>query len=368
MNKLFIIPILLFLSTVNLYSQAEIVAEGLPLVCEMHIYNDHLYFTTNEYDEEDMLFSRLGKIDLLKGDVEVEYIFEPNFAFTGLYIHDDKVYYSVNGDTGIYRLHIDSIDAEPEILVDHLYYTRDLLVVGSKFFVVGSDHRDYSPIVMQYDLINLQTPPKKLFLNKEPIRVIEDNDFLYITSMWDDRIYRQDLLNLESDFELIVDSLSTPTSLIIVDQFLYFTSLKEPYNGGSNVEIYNIELDNQDRSTSFITDGLRGPHELAYHDGFIYVTEVFGNRISRIPLPLSTSTKEQALIEYIQIYPNPTSDFISLGSLEKEESYTILGTNGQEYSKGLISSNKRIDVSELPSGNYFITIGDSHLGRFVKQN
>ncbi len=83
----------------------------------------------------------------------------------------------------------------------------------------------------------------------------------------------------------------------------------------------------------------------------------------------STSVNESKSQSF-SIYPNPAGDFINIsidsaeGLLARE--VQILDLLGLVVSKTeLTDGNKRIDISDLPRGTYFIKVGDK-LGRFVK--
>ena len=74
----------------------------------------------------------------------------------------------------------------------------------------------------------------------------------------------------------------------------------------------------------------------------------------------------------IQIIPNPVTDFIEI-SLNNEESFiasqvqifNMLGIEMMSVRTGLDLSSKRVDVSTLPAGVYYIKIGE-RVEKFVK--
>lgn len=78
-------------------------------------------------------------------------------------------------------------------------------------------------------------------------------------------------------------------------------------------------------------------------------------------------------IKQVNIYPNPTSNTISLNieniSYYQNSTVTIQNTLGQTIKS--LPFTKNIDVSELPEGCYFLQIilsnGETYKGKFVKQ-
>lgn len=65
----------------------------------------------------------------------------------------------------------------------------------------------------------------------------------------------------------------------------------------------------------------------------------------------------------ISIYPNPTSDFISLNSTKEITRVTILNTNGEAI---LESNEVTIDVSSLSQGLYFLHVMSSATSSVIK--
>ncbi|MBN2730501.1 MAG: T9SS type A sorting domain-containing protein [Bacteroidales bacterium] len=72
----------------------------------------------------------------------------------------------------------------------------------------------------------------------------------------------------------------------------------------------------------------------------------------------------------LKVFPNPTSDILSVNLLPIGESeYTIIDANGREILKGKTQSNQ-IGVSLLPAGYYQLlwkNDGNIYHARFVKE-
>jgi len=67
------------------------------------------------------------------------------------------------------------------------------------------------------------------------------------------------------------------------------------------------------------------------------------------------------------IYPNPSSNFITIKGLKNASYYRIFDLNGKQFMQG--SYSNRIDVSQLSKGIYFIEIKEEELFtlRFIKE-
>lgn len=69
------------------------------------------------------------------------------------------------------------------------------------------------------------------------------------------------------------------------------------------------------------------------------------------------STNETANKKEINIYPNPVSDILNISGLSEENDFEIYNAIGQKVISGKISDRK-VDVSQLLKGVYFIQIND----------
>ena len=88
--------------------------------------------------------------------------------------------------------------------------------------------------------------------------------------------------------------------------------------------------------------------------------------------PFTKLLANQQQTSVVNIYPNPTSDKITIRILEAEASTNIIikDLNGRKIWYGAVSNNTQIDVSELPLGIYFLTVtqekGDTQTVKFIK--
>lgn len=70
--------------------------------------------------------------------------------------------------------------------------------------------------------------------------------------------------------------------------------------------------------------------------------------------------------DIVSIYPNPTSSFINIDNVAANKVEIIDATGKIVFESNVDSNNIRIDVSELPAGNYFIKTGETVFS-FVKE-
>ncbi|MCT2564250.1 T9SS type A sorting domain-containing protein [Chryseobacterium herbae] len=82
------------------------------------------------------------------------------------------------------------------------------------------------------------------------------------------------------------------------------------------------------------------------------------------------STKETSKENLISVYPNPVSDLLIVSwKGNKEEKAEIFNMEGRKVMETTISNNRnKIDVSNLPSGNYILTVKGIELSaKFIKK-
>ncbi len=67
------------------------------------------------------------------------------------------------------------------------------------------------------------------------------------------------------------------------------------------------------------------------------------------------------------LYPNPTTDFLSISGLTLEENYNIYNILGKVVASGTIANQQQIDVSNLTNGMYFIKLESGKELKFIKE-
>ncbi|MCL6294524.1 T9SS type A sorting domain-containing protein [Jejuia spongiicola] len=70
--------------------------------------------------------------------------------------------------------------------------------------------------------------------------------------------------------------------------------------------------------------------------------------------------------EEVSIFPNPSSDYITISNLEFSKNYTIINYLGQEVMDGTISNNEKIDIRSFNNGLYFLKFNNEYTVKFIK--
>jgi hypothetical protein len=70
--------------------------------------------------------------------------------------------------------------------------------------------------------------------------------------------------------------------------------------------------------------------------------------------------------EGYKIFPNPSSDFIQVSGLTKNENYTLYNVLGAKIRSGQIYNNAQIDISPLNNGLYFLKFNSGTVIKILK--
>ena len=106
--------------------------------------------------------------------------------------------------------------------------------------------------------------------------------------------------------------------------------------------------------------------------GYNPLTEKYDVPSSRITydyenaiIPLSTQNFEG--VNNVNVYPNPSSEFILISGLHKNENIKIYDVLGKVVKEKIVVPNQKIDIQDLNNGIYFLKIENRHTLKLVKK-
>jgi hypothetical protein len=82
---------------------------------------------------------------------------------------------------------------------------------------------------------------------------------------------------------------------------------------------------------------------------------------------MTLSVPDYELEKTINLYPNPSNNYIIISGLSKIESYTIYSVIGSKIVSGNISNNKKIDIRNFTNGLYFLKFDNGNTIKFLKE-
>lgn len=85
---------------------------------------------------------------------------------------------------------------------------------------------------------------------------------------------------------------------------------------------------------------------------------------SRVFFDMPNNTREVGADELVQVYPNPTTDAITLSRLPTQAHLQLTDVNGRVRWEGTTAGQKRmpVDLSQLPAGIYLLQVTDKEQG------
>lgn len=131
-------------------------------------------------------------------------------------------------------------------------------------------------------------------------------------------------------------------------------------NGGSWVGIGESVslLSASNISMAFNTNGQ--PY-LAYRDDW------YLRKTTVVTFDIAMDVDDVIDMSDIQIYPNPTTDYIQIFGLSKPSHYTINNVLGSELKKGTLYENEQIDIQHFTNGLYFLNFENGSTIKFMKK-
>lgn len=96
--------------------------------------------------------------------------------------------------------------------------------------------------------------------------------------------------------------------------------------------------------------------------GIEFTTIDFSFAVSiSVPLTIDDVNASKA----ISLYPNPSSDFITISGLKQAKDYSIFDVLGNEIIKGSLQNDMRINIQNLNKGMYFLVLENEVTTKFI---
>lgn len=108
--------------------------------------------------------------------------------------------------------------------------------------------------------------------------------------------------------------------------------------------------------------------ELGTNNGTLNNFELTGTSSNWIAENTLSTDKFNASNSALQLYPNPSSNFIQIPLLAKTENYKIYNVLGTEVKTGTIDSNTKINIQGFSNGLYFLKLNNNgNAIKFLKE-
>lgn len=213
------------------------------------------------------------------------------------------------------------------VVVDNLGSSlSSMLATDNKVFFSNYDEKNISWIDAN---ATIATPQVFLNTQDKPNNLAKYGDYLYWEE--DGKLKRVDLSTTEITVEDIMD-LQEQTS----------------YTEG------NITHSSTPNDIKFDSSG--NLYVLAHSDGRLY-------KVGASALSVNSFAQES---DNLEVYPNPTTNFVILKGLNKNQNYKLTDTNGRLVKSGIIEKSGRINLEGMISGIYFLQV-DNKTYKIIKK-
>lgn len=245
-----------------------------------------------------------------------------------------------------------------DIDVNSLAIYKDELYIGSRNKLSKIDLNLENPILNDVASTSFNSPIKGYPSSN---KIVFFNDILYILSS--NKIFKIDFGETIPEVTDVFSGLDFPSDLIVHQSNLY---VSENYLD----EIYKITHNENTTEKINLETGLilNNPRSLVFYEDNLFVLQIttrdyvkfYNANLNTLSL-INTPAKK-----VINIFPNPSSDYITISGLQIPKNYFIYNSIGVKIKSGKISNQKKINIQNLNKGLYFLQIENIISNKFIK--
>jgi hypothetical protein len=311
----------------------------------------------------------------------------------GLAISGNTLYISESfGSNKISKIDISSASPTKTDVVAGLSGPDGLAISGNTLYIAETEADKISKIDITSATPTLTTVISGVL---EPTGIVVDGDYLYIAEYNAHKISKLNLITLiKTDY---ITNVSGPTGLVINNNTLYFsdfdtnviskvdltatvpvvTQMSSGFNEPAFLNLVGSELYIADygsgklskmnivnQTVSDVAANLGGVYGLVNNGTHLFLSQRDTNKISKISLP-NLSTTNFDIENQVSIYPNPTSNYLTLKNVLENSKIIISDLNGRII-KQFIYQKPNIDLQSLEKGIYLLTINNDKTFKFIK--
>ena len=247
-----------------------------------------------------------------------------------------------------------------DFITTGLMYPSGLAISGNELFISDDDSR-----IVKFDLTDSSQAPTVVAtgLDSPTLLTINDNT-LYISER--DKISSLDITaNTPTTTQDVITGLTTyrPHGTALGNENYLYVS------GGNSGNLFRYDLTTPSENPTTIGGNLTFIYDVLINGTDLYVVEnqnrgVYAFNDSTLSLVrnnIPTSNKG------ITTYPNPAINELNISGMDRESSFTVHDQNGRTIIRNReAGTNRRINVSGLSSGPYFLRASGKGKAKFIK--
>ena len=277
----------------------------------------------------------------------------PSGYIAGMDVYNNKLYFSYEGLGKI--SYVDLTASTPTVVdvITGIGTPEGITVVGSDLYYITFN----SPVGIYKIDLTQATPTPTLVLSgtfSSGFGLDSIGTTLYYTDFNGSSVYSLDTTQA-TPTPTFLASIPYATGIKAVGNTLYIAAYLD-----NTIYEYNLNT----MAVSTLVTGTGNPVGIDYYNSNLYMTDQgSGAILSTNATPLATETMVK---NTIAIYPNPTTDFISITNLQEATTYEIYSVDGKQVLAGTIAPDAKIDVQTLAQGMYVVKTANGATQRIVK--
>lgn len=267
---------------------------------------------------------------------------------------------SSNGTPGIYRLDLNEENSFFQLYLE-LNDAYGLASRSQELYVNGGNRIykvDISATDPELTLVSSSIFEYTFGVGTLALKVF--GDYLYVID--DNGISKIDLDDESFSSEYI--STYDGWGMAIKDENTFYLTFSDDQNEFG--AIYELKIDTQEYVKVFDIEGFLQTYDIEYYEDFLFVTTLSGDNNKVVQLDLNSLSIGGESLKSIKLFPNPTTQNISISGLNKAQNYVIYTVTGRLIREGLVFKDT-IDVSQLSNGIYFLQLETGNPLKFIKK-
>ena len=351
MNKFYYFAIILFYSF-GIHAQATDFVTGLNNPRDMLLDGSTLYVAES-------YAGRIIKLDLLQSNPEPEVVVSGIPLVNGMALRGTELYFSqLNGYNKLSKIDLTDPNPSPIVILEDFISAMDLEFYGDYLYIsqFALDR------IVKIDPSIPNPPIIEVVTGVETAHDLEIvGDEMYVVVWAYNKISKIDLTVQDPILVDVKTNLSLAVGMKLRSNELYIAEAGQSI-GDDRVSMIDITQTNPVRET--IVTGLYNPTQgLEIYNDVLYIAEDF--KISKFELsPLAVAEYK---ISHINVYPNPSSDFIRLSGLPKQIPYSLYSLSGTFIKSGLVEDGDNINIKDLSAGTYLLVLDKTWVVRVLKE-
>lgn len=194
-----------------------------------------------------------------------------------------------------------------------------------------------------------------------PNELTFDGNDLYFPEYYNGKIFKIDITDTTPSPTNVISGLSGPISLLLNGNDLYIAEVNAN-------KISKINISETTPTTTDVVTGINFPSSIVINGNSLYISARIDGKIIKFTLESMSINDVLMNNNEINLYPNPSDNYIKLLGLKNPEKYEIYNIHGAQINHGIVTEDhEEIDVSAMASGFYFLKFHNRNAIKFLKK-